>query len=64
MYASLHPDTVINARGKVEMSSDIKRVFFGSLIVHTALFFWIYALDRRISRIARESAATLDEAAA
>jgi len=56
MYASLHPDTVINARGKIEMSGDIKLVFFSSLIVFTALFFWMYALDRKVSRIAREVA--------
>jgi heme exporter protein C len=54
MYASLHPDTVINARGKVEMSSDIKTVFFSSMVAFMALFFWIYSLDRRVSRIVRE----------
>lgn len=56
MYASLHPDTVINARGKIEMSSDIKTVFFASVAVFTALFFWIYALDRTVSRRVREAA--------
>jgi uncharacterized membrane protein YsdA (DUF1294 family) len=38
------------------MSSDIKSVFFGSLAVHTALFFWMYELDRKAARLARESA--------
>jgi heme exporter protein C len=56
MYASLHPDTVINARGKVEMSSDIRTVFFSSMIAFMLLFFWIYNLDRRVSRIVRETA--------
>lgn len=56
MYASLHPDTVINARGKVEMSSDIRTVFFASTLAFTVLFVWIYQLDRKVSRIARESA--------
>jgi heme exporter protein C len=63
MYASLHPDTVINARGKVEMSSDIKTVFFSSLVAHTALFFWIYGLDRKVSRIARAAAVAAEERA-
>lgn len=55
MYASLHPDTVINSRGKVEMSSDIRLVFFSSLIAFTALFFWIYSLDRKVARLFREA---------
>ncbi len=55
MYASLHPDTVINARGKVEMSADIRLVFFSSLAAFTALFLWIFQLDRKVSRIAREA---------
>jgi|KBSSwiStaDraftv2_1062776.scaffolds.fasta_scaffold00004_118 heme exporter protein C len=63
MYASLHPDTVLNARGKVEMSSDIRTVFFLSLAAHTALFFWVYRLDRIVSRLVREHAARLDQEA-
>lgn len=55
MYASLHPDTVINARGKVEMSSDIRTVFFSSTAAFTALFFWMYRLDRKASRLVREA---------
>jgi heme exporter protein C len=53
MYASLHPDTVINARGKVEMSPDIKLVFFTSMIAFTALFAWMYALDVKATRLVR-----------
>jgi len=56
MYASLHPDTIINPRGKIEMSSDIRAVFFASLAAFTALFFWMYDLDRKASRLARENA--------
>jgi heme exporter protein C len=55
MYASLHPDTVINARGKVEMSSDIRTVFFSSVIAFTLFFFWMYRLDREASRLTREA---------
>jgi heme exporter protein C len=64
MYASLHPDTIINPRGKIEMSSDIRTVFFASLAVFTALFFWMYDLDRKASRIARERALEADQEAA
>lgn len=53
MYASLHPDTVINTRGKVEMSSDIKTVFFASQILFTWVFFWMWSLDRKICRLER-----------
>lgn len=55
MYATLHPDTVLNARGKVEMSNDIRLVFFSSQILFTILFFWIYRLDRHASRLVREA---------
>jgi heme exporter protein C len=55
MYASLHPDTVINARGKVEMSPDIRAVFFGSTAAFTVLFFWLFSLDRRVSRMVRQA---------
>ncbi len=53
MYASLHPDTVINARGRIEMSSDIKLVFFTSMTAFTALFAWMYSLDVKASRLIR-----------
>jgi heme exporter protein C len=55
MYASLHPDTVLNARGKVEMSADIRTVFFASSLAFVALFFWLWALDRKVTRILREA---------
>jgi heme exporter protein C len=55
MYASLHPDTVLNARGKIEMSSDIKTVFFAANLAFLALFLWLYNLDRKVSRILREA---------
>jgi heme exporter protein C len=56
MYASLHPDTVINAEGKIKMSSDIRTVFFSSMIAFMLLYFWIYNLDRKVSRMVRENA--------
>jgi heme exporter protein C len=56
MYQSLHPDTVINARGKIEMSADIRIIFFSSMVAFMALFYWMWNLDRRVSRIVRERA--------
>ncbi|MBL8114698.1 MAG: cytochrome c biogenesis protein CcsA [Acidobacteria bacterium] len=53
MYASLHPDTVINTRGKVEMSNDIKTVFFASQILFTCVYLWMWSLDRKICRLER-----------
>jgi heme exporter protein C len=64
MYATLHPDTIINSRGRVEMSPDIKLVFFSSLAAFTALFFWIYSVDKRVSRLVRQAALRRDERAA
>jgi heme exporter protein C len=63
MYASLHPDTVINARGKVEMSSDIRLVFFSSMAAFTALFAWMYALDLKATRLCRLAEASTEEGA-
>jgi heme exporter protein C len=57
MYQSLHPDTVINVRGKIEMSADIRIIFFSSMVAFMALFYWMWNLDRRVSRIVRERAA-------
>ncbi|MEO8584560.1 MAG: cytochrome c biogenesis protein CcsA [Acidobacteriota bacterium] len=59
MYQSLHPDTVINVRGKVEMSSDIRLIFFSSMVAFMGLFYWMWNLDRRVSRIVRERAGTV-----
>jgi heme exporter protein C len=57
MYASLHPDTVINAEGKIKMSPDIRLVFFTSMVAFMGLFYWMWSLDRRVSRIVRERSA-------
>ena len=38
------------------MSSDIRLVFFSSMVAFMILFFWMWNLDRRVSRIVRERA--------
>jgi sulfate transport system substrate-binding protein len=48
LYFSLHPDPIVNARGKLEMHPRMFAVFMASLVGFTALFFWVYSLDVRI----------------
>jgi heme exporter protein C len=51
IIASLHPDPIINTRGKVSMNGTMLTVFFSSLGGFTALFFWIYSLKVRLARL-------------
>ena len=50
-YWSLHPDTIINARGSLDMESRMFQTLMGSLAGFTALFFWLYSLDVRLARV-------------
>jgi len=56
LYFSLHPDTVINARGKIDMDPRIRTAFFAMLIGFTGLFFWVLNLKVRLLRIERRRA--------
>jgi heme exporter protein C len=51
IYFSLHPDPLINSRGKVEMDPRIRVVFFALLLGFTMLFFWVQSLRVRVARI-------------
>ncbi len=51
IYWSLHPDTIINARGSIDMESRMVQVLLGSLVGFTALFVWLYNLDVRLARV-------------
>ncbi len=53
IYFTLHPDPILNNRGKVEMDPRIRYVFFGMLLGFTVLFFWLQSLKVRVLRIAR-----------
>jgi heme exporter protein C len=53
IYFSLHPDPIINPRGKVDMDPRIRLVFSGMLLGFTGLFFWILDLRVRVARIER-----------
>src|SRR5437762_2504408 len=57
IYFSLHPDPIINARGKIDMDPRIRVVFFALLIGFTALFFWMLSLRVRVARLERRGLA-------
>lgn len=44
IYESLHPDPLLNAEGKIQMSSKMQHVFFSSMIGFTVLFYWMLRL--------------------
>jgi len=53
MYFSLHPDPLINTRGKVDMDPRIRVIFYGMLVGFTGLFFWLMNLRVRLLRLER-----------
>jgi len=57
IYFSLHPDPLINTRGKVDMDARIRVIFYAMLIGFTGLFFWLKSLQVRVSRLERRRAA-------
>ncbi|HEY3215204.1 MAG TPA: cytochrome c biogenesis protein CcsA [Candidatus Eisenbacteria bacterium] len=53
IYFTLHPDPIINPRGKLDMDPRIREVFFAMLAGFTALFYWVLSLRVRIARLER-----------
>ena len=51
IYFTLHPDPIINPRGKMDMDPRIRVVFFALLAGFTALFFWLQGLRVRVARL-------------
>ena len=51
IYFSLHPDPIINPRGKIDMDPRIRVVFYELLLGFTALFFWVLSLRVRVARV-------------
>lgn len=45
---SLHPDTVVNVRGKIEMDPRMLQVLIASSLAFTVLFFWMHRLQTRV----------------
>lgn len=48
IYASLHPDPIVNIEGRLQMDARMLRVFISSLAGFTGIYFWIYNLQNRI----------------
>ncbi len=49
---SQHPsDSIIDKSGQITMGLTVRMIFFSSLIMFTALFFWIYNLSIRVARL-------------
>ncbi len=51
IYASLHPDPLINTQGKIHMSPKMQLVFFTSLFSHTMVFVWMLVMRIRLIKI-------------
>lgn len=51
IYFTLHPDPIINPRGKLDMDPRIRIVFFAMLAGFTGLFFWLQSLRVRVARL-------------
>jgi len=51
IVASLHPEPIINNRGKIDMNATMLVVFLCSLAGFTALFFWMWHLKVRTERL-------------
>jgi len=49
VYASLHPDPIINTQGKINMDSKMLTVFLSSLFGFTMLFFWLLKLKMDVA---------------
>jgi heme exporter protein C len=54
---SLHPQSVINAQGKVEVESRMVQVLLAGSAGCTALFFWIHNLQCRLQALAERRSA-------
>jgi heme exporter protein C len=48
---SLHPDPIVNSRGKIDMNKTMLVVFLSSLAGFTALYAWMWNLKVRIERL-------------
>jgi heme exporter protein C len=51
IMASLHPEPIVNAQGKIHMNPTMLTVFLGSLAGFTALFFWMLGLRIRAAKL-------------
>jgi len=55
IVASLHPEPIVNAQGKVHMNSTMLVVFLSSLAGFSALYWWMFTLKVRAQRLENKS---------
>jgi len=60
IYFTLHPDPLINPRGRVDMDPRIRVVFFALLAGFTGLFYWVLGLRVRVARLERRLQSDLE----
>ncbi len=53
IYFTLHPDPIINTRGKVDMDPRIRWVFLAMLVGMTGVYFWVQQMRVRLVRLER-----------
>ncbi len=51
IYASLHPDPLINTQGEIHMSPKMQLVFFTSLFGYTMVFVWMFVMRLRLIKL-------------
>jgi heme exporter protein C len=51
IMASLHPEPIVNAQGKVHMNGTMLTIFLSSLAGFTGLYVWLLSLSVRIGKI-------------
>jgi heme exporter protein C len=56
IYFTLHPDPILNERGKVDMDPRIRTVFFAMLVGFTGLWVWLQSVRVRVTRLERRRA--------
>lgn len=55
IVASLHPEPIVNAQGKVHMNGTMLIVFLSSLAGFSALYWWMFTLKVRAQRLENKS---------
>jgi heme exporter protein C len=62
LYFTLHPDPLINERGKIDMDPRIRTSFFALFFGFIGLFAWVLNLRVRVARLSRQAAVRAVEA--
>jgi heme exporter protein C len=57
---SLHPESVINAQGKIEVESRMLQVLLAGAVGFTALFFWMHNLKCRLQALVERKSAPIE----